>query len=207
MSALEAGSTREVIMGKRGPVPKHSDARRRRNKGPSAKDKLYAEAQRLDIPGRSKMSKGELERAIKSHGESSSAADAGSAKMPAADPKWHRIAKRWYLSLGESGQSDFYEASDWALAQIVAESISRDLKPQVVGVNEETGQPVMAVIPMKGASLAAYLKSMTALMVSEGDRRRAGIELKRVAPESAEPEEPSNVMSMERFKARAAGGS
>ena len=26
--------------------------------------------------------------------------------------------------------------------------------------------------PMKGASLAAYLKAMTALMVSEGDRRR-----------------------------------
>lgn len=191
-------------MGKRGPVPKHSDERRRQNKGPSAKDLLYEEAKRLDIPGRSKMSKAELERAVKSHGESPVlTGTARAAKMPPADEKWHRIARRWYDSLAESGQSEFYESSDWALAQIVAESISRDLKPQVVGVNEETGEPVMAVIPMKGASLGAYLKSMTALMVSEGDRRRAGIELKRAAPE-AEPEDPK-VAVLDEYRQRLSG--
>lgn len=192
-------------MGKRGPVPKHSDERRRQNKGPSAKDLLYQEAQRLDIPNRSKMSKAELERAIKAHGESPApSGGARGAKMPPADDRWHHIARRWYDSLAESGQSEFYESSDWALAQIVAESISRDLKPQVVGVSEETGEPVMAVIPMKGASLSAYLKSMTALMVSEGDRRRAGIELQRNSPEVAEPEDPK-VTSLNEYRQRLTG--
>lgn len=193
-------------MGKRGPVPKHSDTRRRRNKGPSAKDLLYKEAQRLGIPNRSKMSKVELERAIKAHGESSPpGADAKGSKMPPADKRWHRIARRWYESLGESGQSEFYESSDWALAQIVAEAISRDLKPVVIGL-DKNGKPVRAERPMKGASLSAYLSSMTALMVSEGDRRRAGIELRKVAS-ADEPEAPSNVTSMDKFRARAAGGS
>lgn len=192
-------------MGKRGPVPKHSDERRRQNKGPSAKDLLYEEAQRLDIPNRSKMSKVELERAVKAHGEKP--ASVGSAKgavMPPASDKWHYIARHWYDSLAESGQSEFYEASDWALAQMVAESISRDLKPQVVGVNDETGEPVLAVIPMKGASLGAYLKAMTALMVSEGDRRRAGLELRRTSPDAAEPEDPT-VTSLNEYRKRLTG--
>ena len=52
----------------------------------------------------------------------------------------------------------------------------------------------------EGASLAAYLKSMTALMVSEGDRRRAGIELKRTAgPVEDEPDDPK-VTSIAKYK-------
>lgn len=107
------------------------------------------------------------------------AADVDVAAAPEPLDSWHTIAKQWYLSLEESGQSEFYEPSDWAMAYLIAESISRDLKPQVVGINEETGKPVKATIPLKGASLNAYLKAMTALMVSEGDRRRAGVELQR----------------------------
>lgn len=195
-------------MGKRGPVPKHSDARRRRNKGPSEKDKLMKQAAGLGIRGRSKMTKVELERAIKAHGESSSpAGESKGSRMPPVDKDWHPIARNWYESLGKSGQSEFYEASDWALAQLTAESISRDLEPQVIGRNKATGKPIKAKMPIKGASLSAYLSSMTALMVSEGDRRRAGIELRKVGPETAEPEEASNVTSMDRFRARAAGGS
>lgn len=190
-------------MGKRGPVPKHSDARRRRNKGPSERDKLYKQAQALEIPGRSKMTKVQLEQAIAKHTDrdapESSGAASGGSKQPAPDKDWHPIALRWYTSLAGSGQSEFYEESDWALAQLVAESISRDLNPQVVGVTDE-GEVIMERIPIKGASLSAYLKSMTALMVSEGDRRRAGIELKRVAPEP-EVEDPK-VTSIDKYKAK-----
>jgi hypothetical protein len=106
-------------------------------------------------------------------------ADVDVAQIPEPLDTWHAIAKQWYLSLEPSGQSEFYEPSDWAMAYLIAESISRDLKPQVVGINEETGKPVKATIPLKGASLSAYLKAMTALLVSEGDRRRANIELQR----------------------------
>jgi hypothetical protein len=106
--------------------------------------------------------------------------------VPAADEKWHPIARAWYQSLASSGQAAFYEPSDWATAVLIAESLSRDLKPQFVGISEATGEPIIETIPMKGASLAAYLKAMTALLVTEGDRRRARLELERPQPPGEE---------------------
>jgi hypothetical protein len=125
-------------------------------------------------------------------------------EQPPPHEKWHPIAKQWYESLARSGQSAFYEASDWATAFLVAESISRDLKPQPIGVDPETGEPVMAVIPLKGASLAAYLRAMTALMVTEGDRRRAGLELRR-ASAGQEQQEVPGVARLDEFRRRFAG--
>lgn len=156
-------------MGERGPVPKRSSQRRRKNKTTPVESAPAAPVV-VDVP--------------ESHA------------------KWHPAAKAWFESLGRSGQSAFYEPSDWALAYLIAESISRDLKPQVVGVNEETGEPVMAVIPMKGASLSAYLKAMTALMVTEGDRRRARLELERGG---SEPAVDPDVPNLDDFRARLAG--
>ncbi len=127
-------------------------------------------------------------------------------KPPAAKRDWHPIAKAWYKSLRDSGQSEFYEPSDWAMAQIVAESISRDLKPQVVAVPESTGVPVFETVPMKGASLSAYLKAMTALMVSEGDRRRAGMALERAGATAADAaEEQAGVVQMDQYRKSANG--
>ncbi len=125
--------------------------------------------------------------------------------MPPADEEWHPIAKQLYESLVESGQSEFYEPSDWAMAFLIAESISRDLEPQVVGVPERTGEPVYATVPMKGASLSAYLKSFNALMVSEGDRRRAGIALKRPPADPAAAKNADNVVAMSKYKKAANG--
>lgn len=109
------------------------------------------------------------------------AAGAARVEEPAANSKWHPVAKRWFESLGRSGQSVFYEPSDWATAYLVAESISRELKPQPIG-NTEDGQPVMATLPPKGASLSAWLRAMTVLMATEGDRRRLRLELSRPGP-------------------------
>ncbi len=156
-------------MGSRGPTPKRSAERRRRNK-------------------ESKPTKGTA---------------APKTRKPPADKDWHPIAKRWYDSLAKSGQSEFYEPSDWAMAQIIAESISRDLEPQVVAVPEKTGQPVFEKVPMKGASLSAYLKAMNALMVSEGDRRRAGIELERAG--AAEEEAPAGVVALDEYRRELTG--
>lgn len=127
-------------------------------------------------------------------------------EMPPADDSWHPIAKAWYEALGASGQSEFYEPSDWAMAQVVAESISRDLEPQVVGIAEKTGEAVFEKVPMKGASLSAYLKAMTALMVSEGDRRRGGIALKRGGTDAGErASEAAKVVAMEKYRKAANG--
>ena len=107
---------------------------------------------------------------------------AGAAKVPVpkADPDWHPTAKRIYQSLRRSGQAAFYEPSDWAAAYLIAESISRDLNPQFVGVTAGPhSEPIFESIPLKGASLAAYLKAFGALLMTEGDRRRARVELER----------------------------
>ena len=107
------------------------------------------------------------------------------AERPEPDGDWHTIASGWFVSLGESGQSEFYEASDWAFACLVAENMSRDLK--------EPG-------PISGANLSAYNKAMADLMVTEANRRRAGIELER-APEF---EQPAGVTALAEYKKKLA---
>lgn len=124
-------------------------------------------------------------------------------EVPPADEEWHPIARRWYESLAASGQRAFYEPSDWATAYLIAESISRDLKPQFVGISEKTGEPIIETIPMKGASLAAYLKAMTALLVTEGDRRRARLELERGA--QADADEDAAVTALDEYRRRFSG--
>ena len=68
------------------------------------------------------------------------------------------------------------EISSYTSASYI--SLSRDLLPQVVGITEE-GDVVRDTIPLKGASLNAYLKSFAALMMLEGDRRKLRVELER----------------------------
>lgn len=120
-------------------------------------------------------------------GEVTSAPGAPVVEVPPADEGWHPVARRWFDSLALSGQSRFYEPSDWGTAVTVAETLSRELKPQVVGTTEE-GEPIWAEVPIRGASLNAILKAMTGLMVTEGDRRRSRLELER--PDAAAPAPP-----------------
>lgn len=125
-------------MGSRGPIPKRSEERRRRNKddGPGL---LQAPSGRpVDLP-----------------------------PLPDPDPLWHPIAADWYLSLRESGQAAFYELSDWAVARYVAELMSRALSSDR---------------PPNGQYVAALNSAMSSLLTTEGDRRRARMELERKKP-------------------------
>jgi len=106
-------------------------------------------------------------------------------KRPAAKADWHPLAKRWFQSLSKSGQSVYYEPADWETAWVLAESMSREFKPQVVG-NTIAGEPIWAEVPPRGSALAAWRQMMAALLVTEGDRRRAGLELQRGPAEEAE---------------------
>lgn len=169
-------------MGARGPVPKPTAQRRRRNKPKTA----TAKAPATPKPAAAKK---------KTTSAATRTKRAPANGIPRPDADWHPAAKRLYESLKKSGQSDFYVASDWAFAWVVCESLSRDLKPQVVGIVEETGEVVRAIIPLKGASLAAYLKAMTSLLATEGDRRRAGIELERENRGDAKPQRSVTVLS------------
>lgn len=88
--------------------------------------------------------------------------------LPEADPGWHSIAADWYLSLRESGQAAFYQPSDWAVARYAAELMSRVLDRSERGPN--------------GQLVAALNSVMSALLTTEGDRRRARMELDRKKP-------------------------
>ncbi len=103
-------------------------------------------------------------------------------EIPEVPETWHPIARHWFESLARSGQAVFYEPSDWAAAMVIGETLSRELNPQYVAYTDKESGEVIAewiTMPIKGASLAAILKGMTALMVTEGDRRRLSIELER----------------------------
>lgn len=77
------------------------------------------------------------------------------------DENWHPIASRLYLSLASSGQSDFYQESDWAFAWSLCEDLSYYKK-----MGKRSGQMLQSIYT-----------SMTRLLVTEADRRAVSIEL------------------------------
>jgi hypothetical protein len=89
--------------------------------------------------------------------------------LPDADPLWHPIAADWYLALRKSGQSAFYQPSDWAVARYAADLMSKVLM-------SERGP--------NGQLVAALNSVMSSLLTTEGDRRRARMELERKKPAS-----------------------
>lgn len=108
-------------------------------------------------------------------------------EVPDPDPGWHPVAARWFESLADSGQAAFYEPSDWALAVLLAETMSRELadQPMVVGKGDAT-RIEWTRQPITGASLTALLKGMATLLVTEGDRRRVRLELTRRSTDTGE---------------------
>lgn len=88
--------------------------------------------------------------------------------VPRADPEWHPIAKQLYESLKKSGQADFYQQSDWALAFALCDDLSHYKKSS-----------------KRSAQMAQTLyAALGNLLVTEGDRRRVRIELQEPEPET-----------------------
>jgi hypothetical protein len=171
-------------MGSRGPVPKRSDQRRRRNK-PDRDVKTSPAKPKVPCPDCGKRYSAGAGLAAHRRAVHPDATDASDPESPpavdelgrlVAPAEWHPVAKHWYDSLPASGQHVFYEPSDWATAFVIAESISRELHPQPV-YDKEGIEVARVARPPKGASMAAWLKGMSSLLVTEGDRRRLQIEL------------------------------
>ena len=136
-------------MGTRGPVPKRTESRQRRN----ASD---VDVKRAD--------------------------GAEDVSQPAPDPDWHPIASRLWESLGRSGQSRFYEPSDWAVAYSLMDDLSY----------------YKASSKRSGQMLATIMSAMSSLLVTEGDRRRVQIELAR--PNADDSEENTKVAVMDKWR-------
>lgn len=90
-----------------------------------------------------------------------SAPAAGRPTPPDAPEHWNERARGWLEGLKGSGQAEFYEASDWQLALVAGDLLTRF---------GETGRANL---------IEQFLKITTVLLAAEGDRRRAYLELRR----------------------------
>lgn len=135
-------------MGSRGPAPKRSTERRRRNK--------------VDVE---------------------SVLVGGVVEVPVLEGDHSAVAVRFWERLGESGQAQFYEPSDWALAELV-----------VLAIDSFVAKP-------SAMMLSSINQMLSSLLVSEADRRRARMELER------EESEPGEVTDLDEFKRRLQTGS
>jgi len=108
---------------------------------------------------------------------------------PPALKTWHPAAKRWYESLTESGQAQFFEPSDWQAAQLVAGELSVYLRAE-----------------KRSAMMWSHLwTAMTDLLTTEGARRRLKIEIERELPADPDDEEAATIARLDDFRDRAAG--
>jgi hypothetical protein len=99
------------------------------------------------------------------------------------DPAWNPLAARLYRSLGESGQSRYYQASDAAFAALAAHVTS------------------IALERKSGTLMACAMQMWSALLADEASRRRLRLELQR-----GEPEPPPSVGKMRKYRVIAAQG-
>ena len=91
----------------------------------------------------------------------------GPVRVPAASKEWHPVARRWYLALKQSGEAVYFEPSDWAAAQYVAEAMSRNLKTD----------------RFSGQLFASVWSAMESLLTTEAARRRVRMEVQRGEPD------------------------
>lgn len=117
-------------------------------------------------------------------------------EMPAAGEKWHPDATATYESFAHSGMRIFYEPTDWAVLRVLCDQVSQGLKPQFCGINEVTGEAIMSVKPMPGATITAVLRGLAGLGATEGDRRQMRIELERGAVAPDEDITEADVLTM-----------
>jgi hypothetical protein len=149
----------KMTMTARGPVPKRSDQRRRTN-SPAAEK----------VPSRP------LAR--------------GTYKIPLpASGNWHETAKKWYQSLGHSGQSKWYEPSDWMDAYVAASVLSEMLEAE----------------RLSAMLYAAWSSHASRLLVTEGDRRRVRIELEK--PQAPDPGQKTAVANLAAWRDKLGSGS
>nr|DAW79027.1 MAG TPA: hypothetical protein [Caudoviricetes sp.] len=138
----------------RGPVPKRSDQRRRRNKSAAdAPAVVVAMGQQV-------------------------------VKPPTEDRAWHPYAKDWFRALKRSGQSQFYQESDWREAKLVAWLITQEL-------SSPTGA--------RAGMMDVIFSRADALMTTEGARRRLRVEL--ITPKVTDEAKEATVSIMEQYRA------
>lgn len=115
----------------------------------------------------------------------STAAGATEVPVPEPDPTWHPLAGDWFAALALSGQSQFYQPSDWQTARYVAEAMSRSL----------------AADRFSGSLFSSIMSASATLLTTEGDRRRLRLELERHVTDA---DEDAAVAALDDYRSRLA---
>jgi hypothetical protein len=82
----------------RGPLPKRSEERSRRNKPENEGGIALSKGERVPY------------------------------RVPPVDKDWHPRAKQWYRSLARSGMRDYYELSDYEMARLLCDALTEYYK-------------------------------------------------------------------------------
>lgn len=98
----------------------------------------------------------------------------GPVGVPDAREGWHPVARAWFEALKVSGQSLFYEPSDWANAMYACELMTRSLEDEATA-----------------AKATAALAAMKDLAPTETDRRKVRLQVNRILNELPETEKPT----------------
>jgi hypothetical protein len=95
----------------------------------------------------------------------------GKVPIPALDiDHAHPLVVDLYQSLKESAQNKFYEPSDWQTARLVMFALNQEL---TATYKDGSTRPISAV------KLQVINQMMASLMMTEGERRRARLEIER----------------------------
>ncbi|ROR95504.1 hypothetical protein EDD28_0057 [Salana multivorans] len=142
--------------------------------------------------------------------------------VPRVNQAWHPVVQNLYRSLKESGQSDFYQNSDWNFAYLLCDDLSaykrdEDYRAEQIeklrawdatyaGVpaderKEYAQNHPRPSVPRGGSAvkLQTAYDGLARLMATEADRRRLAIELH--APEGPEAQDVE-VISIADYRAR-----
>ncbi len=130
-------------------------------------------------------------------------AAAGQVTVPDPDESWHPTARRLFDGACLSGQTVFYQQSDWETLYLLCDSISREFHPQPIVTRE--GDVIEVVLSPKASSLMAWSKMMSALLLTEGDRRRVRLELDPGVT-TEDVEDGADVSELDVFRNRVHGG-
>lgn len=87
----------------------------------------------------------------------------GPVVIPEPRTNWHPVAAAWFEALKASGQSLFYEPSDWANAMYACELMTRSLEDEATA-----------------AKATAALAAMKDLAPTETDRRKIRLQVNRI---------------------------
>jgi hypothetical protein len=166
-------------MGARGPAPRREDERRRRNKPERPAQKL-TQAELDELPF-------EIDY------------EPAPPEPPVDEPKsttegWHPYVQQLWDAMQVDPARKWMTSGDWAALALVLESLSRELRPQVVGVVKDTGEVIKEYKPVMGASLGVFLKTLEHLGVTESARLRISKEVTLFPVKPPEIGEDGNVV-------------